>query len=393
MSRRVLRRCLAVGVVPFVSAVLVAGSAAASVGGPDIASYQHPSGKSINWSSVKSAGKSFVFIKATEGTNYRNPYFAGDWSGSHTAGLMHGAYHFARPNGRAGSAAAQARYFVATAGNAKSRGDLPPTLDLEVSGGLGPAKLISWTRQWLNTVQNLTGRKPMIYSYPYFWAHNMHGTTTFRDHRLWGASYGSRPTTFAGAWSTWTFWQYSSTSRLSGIHAQTDMNKFHGTLTQLRALANIKGGSTTTTTPAPTTPAPPTTDTGTGTSAGTGTNTGTGTGPTPPSTGTAAPTRLTIRTPASADAWQSFDISGRLTRDGVGVAGKQLHLRGRLVGSDHWVDLPTTYTDASGRWKVTVRAPNDAQIQATFGGTSRLASSHSRIATVTIDGGGYYYHH
>jgi GH25 family lysozyme M1 (1,4-beta-N-acetylmuramidase) len=369
MSRLSIRRQLAVGVASLVSATLAVGSASAasaSVTGPDIASYQHPSGKSINWSSVYSAGKRFVFIKATEGTGYRNPYFARDWSGSHAAGLMHGAYHFARPSARSGSAAAQARAFVATAGRARSAGDLPPTLDLEVTGGLGPTRLIAWTKQWLNTVQNLTGRKPMIYSYPYFWAHNMRGTTTFRDHRLWGASYGSRPTTFAGAWSTWTFWQYSSRSRVSGIHAQTDMNRFNGTLAQLRRLANI-GSSTTT-------PATTTTSSTSSTSK--------------------VATHVSIRTPDSASAWQPFDVTGRLTRDGNGIAGKTLHLRGRLVGSDTWIDLQSVITDSTGHWKITLRAPDDAQIQARFGGTSRLAASRSRIATVTVDGssGGSYHH-
>jgi lysozyme len=383
MLRLTFRRRLAAGAVPLVSAALVLGSAAtasASVGGPDVASYQHPSGRSINWPSVYAAGKRFVFVKATEGTRYRNPYFAGDWTSSHAAGLMHGAYHFARPSTRAGSAAAQARTFVATAGRARSRGDLPPTLDLEVSGGLRPATLIAWTRQWLTTVQNLTGRKPMIYSYPYFWAHNMRGTTSFRDHRLWGASYGSRPTTFGGAWTTWTFWQYSSTSRIAGIRAQTDMNTFHGTVAQLRALANL-GGTTALTppapptppapTPAPPTPAPPT--------------------PQPPAT-TAAGTLISIHAPADATAWHSFDVSGRLTRNGAGVAAQQIHLRGRLVGGDHWMDLPRVTTDSTGRWHVSVRAPDDAQLQALFSGTSRLAPVHSRIATITIDGGGYYHH-
>jgi len=237
-------------------------------------------------------------------------------------------------------------------------------LDLEVSGGLGPAKLIAWTKQWLTTVQNLTGRKAMIYSYPYFWSHNMRGTTTFRDHRLWGASYGSRPTTFGGAWSTWTFWQFSSTSKVPGIRAQSDMNRFHGTLAQLRRLANM--GSTTSPGPAPA-PAPTT------------------------STTTKAATHLGIRTPATAGAWQSFDITGRLTRDGHGVAGKPIVVRGRLVGSDHWIDLPHVTTDSTGRWTLTVRAPDDAQIRASFAGTSRLAASRSRIATTTVENS-YYQH-
>ena len=379
MLRLTVRRRLAAGAVPLVSAALVLGSAAvasAGVGGPDVASYQHPSGRAINWSKVYASGQRFVFVKATEGTRYRNPYFAGDWSGSHAAGLMHGAYHFARPSARAGSAAAQARYFVAAAGKAHAKGDLPPTLDLEVSGGLGPVKLIVWTKQWLTTVQNLTGRKAMIYSYPYFWSHNMRGTTTFRDHRLWGASYGSRPTTFGGAWKAWTFWQYSSTSTVSGIRAKSDMNKFHGTLAQLRALANYSGsassttssGSTSTSTPAPAPTSPA------------------------PTTSTPAGTTVSLYAPTSADAWQSFDVYGRLARNGNGVAGQQIHVHGRLLGGDHWIDVATVTTDSTGRWHATLRAPDDAQLQVSFDGTSRLAATQSRIATVTINGGGYYYH-
>jgi GH25 family lysozyme M1 (1,4-beta-N-acetylmuramidase) len=380
MLRLTFRRRLAAGAVPLVSAALVLGStaaASASVGGPDVASYQHPSGRAINWSSVYASGKRFVFVKATEGTAYRNPYFAGDWADSHAAGLLHGAYHFARPNGRSGSAAAQARAFVAAAGTARAQGDLPPTLDLEVTGGLGPAKLIAWTTRWLSTVQTLTGRKAMIYSYPYFWAHNMRGTTSFRDHRLWGASYGSQPTTFGGAWTTWTFWQYSSTSNVSGIRAKSDMNTFHGTLTQLRALANIRSTSTTqppVATP-PTTPVPaPTTPT------------------TPKPATQSKATAVSIHAPATASGWHPFDISGRLTRNGNGVAGQQVRLSARIVGHDHWFDVGAVTTDTAGRWQATVRAPDDVQLQALFGGTSRLTASHSRIATVAITGSGYWHH-
>ena len=48
MLRLTIRRRLAAGAVPLVSAALVVGSAAvasAGVGGPDVASYQHPGGR------------------------------------------------------------------------------------------------------------------------------------------------------------------------------------------------------------------------------------------------------------------------------------------------------------------------------------------------------------
>jgi len=352
MRRPTTRRGFARACVAALAAttlVMSAAEASAAISGPDVASYQHPSGSAINWQKVRASGQRFVFIKATEGTRYRNPYFASDWSGSRAAGLIHGAYDFARPNANAGSAARQARYFVATVGKSRHRGDLPPTLDLEVTGGLGPSKLIGWTRQWLNTVQNLTGRKPMIYSYPYFWTHRMAGTRLFRDHRLWGASYGSRPTTFGGAWRTWTFWQYRSTSRVSGIRARADMNRFHGTLTQLRALANMATTTTTSTTT------------------------------------TRAATSSSMSLPSTAAPWSSFTISGRLLRSGHPVAGKTVVVRGRLVGHDSWINVARLTTSSTGRWRITARAPSSAQLQALFFGTATLAPSKTAIRTITIE--------
>src|SRR4051812_12960295 len=254
-----------------VAVALVAVAAApalAALRGPDISSWNH-TGTAISWRAVKNSGTSFVFIKATEGTGYTNPYFARDWRASGDAGLLRGAYHFARPSTRPGSAAAQARHFTRVMGARLRWQSLPPVLDLEPSGGLSPRRLIAWTRTWLTTVRGLTGRVPMIYSYPAFWGRQMAHTTAFRSYPLWGACYCSRPTLFAGAWTHWTFWQYSSTSRIRGIRGQTDMNIFNGTRTQLLRLANHRAVSpppapapspSPTPTPAPTTsqtPPPP----------------------------------------------------------------------------------------------------------------------------------------
>jgi hypothetical protein len=43
-------------------------------------------------------------------TDYQNPDYASQYNGAGKEGLLHGAYHFAIPNGP--SAAAQAKYFV-----------------------------------------------------------------------------------------------------------------------------------------------------------------------------------------------------------------------------------------------------------------------------------------
>src|SRR5215472_886920 len=62
--------------------------------GPDVSSYQ----PNVDWSAVAASGCRFAFAKATEGVGYVNPYFAQDWTGIAAAGMVRGAYHFARPS-------------------------------------------------------------------------------------------------------------------------------------------------------------------------------------------------------------------------------------------------------------------------------------------------------
>ena len=238
-----LRNALRAVVVPTLTVILavpLGATASARVVGTDIASWQHPRGASIAWHAVRESGHHFVFVKATEGRGYHNPYFHRDWRGSRQAGLIRGAYHFARPNRHHHSAQRQAHKFVRVAGHGHGRAVLPPTLDLETSGGLRPHRLIAWTHRWLRTVTHLTHRRPMIYSYPYFWAHQMNHSKSFRHYRLWGASYVGRPTTFGHSWHHWTFWQYTAHAKVHGIRGKTDKNLFHGGVRQLHRIAHLR---------------------------------------------------------------------------------------------------------------------------------------------------------
>ncbi|GAA1875813.1 glycoside hydrolase family 25 protein [Lapillicoccus jejuensis] len=229
-------RRLLVALTSLVLLVTGASGAAAAIYGPDVSSYQHPSGYSIGWSSAKASGKAtFGFVKATEGTGYRNPWFSTDFASMASNGIMRGAYHFANP---AQSASAQASYFVSVVGRLDRVGDLPPVLDLETTGGLSPTSLVAWTQTWLQTVRNLTGRTPMIYTGPYFWQSAMGNSRAFTGYPLWIASYGVSSPQVPGGWPTWTFWQYTSSASLSGVSGAVDMNVFNGTIDRLQALAN-----------------------------------------------------------------------------------------------------------------------------------------------------------
>jgi GH25 family lysozyme M1 (1,4-beta-N-acetylmuramidase) len=317
--------------------------------GVDVSRYQH--GTSLDWSAVKADGVSFAFIKATEGSSYTNSYFASDWATTKSIGLNHGAYHFARPS--IGSADSQARYFVSKVGLSNGVGDLPPVLDLEVNGGLSVSALQSWTATWLQTVQQLTGRTPIIYTGPSFWRTSMGNSTAFTAYPLWIANYGVTSPSIPGGWSTWTFWQGSSTGSVAGIGGNVDMNAFQGTLAQLNTLAN----RVTDTPPAVTQP---------------------------PAGKYASSTSLAVSR-TSVYAGQSVTLSGQVSSaSGAGLPGRTMALYRLSAGSTSWTRLTTLSTNSAGQYAASFPVSAQSTFRAKFLGGPRYSSSTSPDRLVTI---------
>ncbi len=192
----------------------------------------------IGWLQVGAAGYDFTFAKATEGTTYIDPTYVTNRAGATAAGLRIGAYHFARPTGTSDAAAiasgiAQADYFVAAA--QPKRGDLLPVLDLEKNGGLGVARLTTWTQAYLDEVYARLGAHPLVYASPSFWKTSLGDTPLFAadGNRLWIAHWtkASLPLLPAAGWSGlgWTFWQWTNCSSVPGIGGCVDGDRVNGT--------------------------------------------------------------------------------------------------------------------------------------------------------------------
>ena len=199
MNSVVRRGLVAAG--PLVLAALLAvsgpGSAGAEPRGPDVASWQHPGGVGIDWFAVRNSGHQFAMVKATEGLDYVNPFFIQDCLQMRVAGVARGAYHYARPEL---SPELQAAYYATMVLGINGPGDMPPVLDLENSGGLAPGALIDWTHRYLSTVRALTGRQPIIYTYPNFWKTAMANTISSPPTRCGSPTIGAtrRPRCRAG---------------------------------------------------------------------------------------------------------------------------------------------------------------------------------------------------
>ncbi len=203
--------------------------------GLDVSAYQG----NVDWNSVVNNGATFAYVKATEGTSWTSGYFAQQYNGSYNAGLIRGAYHFARPNYSSG--AAQADFFVSHGGGWSGDGQtLPPMLDIEyapsgnICYGMSQSDMVNWIWDFNNEVANLTGRWVTIYTSLNWWQTCTGNDGSFGDtNPLFIARYAGSPGTLPAGFGFWTFWQYSDRGTFPG-----DQDYFNGPIDRLQALAN-----------------------------------------------------------------------------------------------------------------------------------------------------------
>jgi len=326
-------------------------SAVAYADGIDVSHWQG----TVNWTEVDNGGVQFAFMKATDGTSYTDPQFSRNWSEAKSHGIYRGAYHFAEPSTRAGSATTQAQHFVDTVGSLTHAGDLPPVLDLEATGGLGSSALQSWVSTWLSTVERLTGRNPIIYVSPYFWIDHLGNSSAFHHYPLWVAHYGVSTPKIPGGWPTWSFWQRTSSGHVAGISGYVDMNKFNGSSAQLAKFANTDGGSST----------PPSG------------------GPTLPAT---SPTTLSLTAGDTTPAiHQTVSFSGDLVKTSprTDLSGKRVTLWARPTPLTTWTQVGSATTDANGHYTTQVMVTRVTDYQARFAADKTYAASSSPLERVT----------
>lgn len=181
--------------------------------GIDISHYQTVT----SWASVYNAGKRFVWAKATEGASTTDAKFTGFMSGATAAGVIAGAYHFARPDSN--SAATEASKFLSVASPYIGAGYLKPALDIEVSS-LTKTATSTWVNAFCNAVLNATGVRPVVYSGASFASTKLDSTVT--QWSPWIAAYNGQSATTGNPtsttpWSSWSFWQNTDSASTAGV--------------------------------------------------------------------------------------------------------------------------------------------------------------------------------
>ncbi|MFJ7989210.1 lysozyme [Streptomyces sp. NPDC096351] len=203
--------------------------------GVDVSSHQG----NVAWSTLWNSGVRWAYVKATEGTYYKNTSFTQQYTGSYNVGMIRGSYHFATPDTASGTA--QADYFVDNGGGwSKDGRTLPGVLDIEWNPygatcyGKTQAGMVTWIRDFVNRYKARTGRDPVIYTATSWWTQCTGNSSAFSSvNPLWIARYASTVGELPAGWQYYTMWQYTSTGPTVGDH-----NHFNGDLSRVQALAN-----------------------------------------------------------------------------------------------------------------------------------------------------------
>lgn len=200
------------------------------VRGIDVSHHQGP----VDWAAVAAGPVDFVYLKATEGGDFRDPLFASHWDETTRVGLPRGAYHFftlCRPG------AEQAENFIATVPADPTA--LPPAVDLEFVGNCAarPAKdaLAAELAEFLDRVEAHYNRPAVLYTTRGFYRAYLDETPL--DRPYWLRSLWLAPRYGPGDWA---FWQFHDRGDRPGISGPVDLNVFAGSADDFAAFRETR---------------------------------------------------------------------------------------------------------------------------------------------------------
>jgi lysozyme len=188
---------------------------------------------SPDWTKVRAAGVQGVIHKATQGKTYVDPTFATARQTVPAAGFLWGAYHFGTGDEPGKE---QAEFFLDMV---KPDPGTVCAIDFETNP-TGTQMTLPEMLDWINTVQQATGRWPLVYGGKSLLFTDIASTPepTLAKCPLWIAQYTTAPAPSnipPQVWQTWTLWQYTETGTVDGISVDVDRERFNGTADELTA--------------------------------------------------------------------------------------------------------------------------------------------------------------
>lgn len=176
----------------------------------------------INFEKVKEAGIDIVYIRASEGRNYIDPYFRENYEKAKTNELKTGFYHYLTARTEE-EARAEAEFFVGNINGTETECKL--AMDFESFGDLSVEEINQISKVFLERVQELSGKECVIYSDAYN-AREVFDEELAQKYAIWVADYFVEEPANNGKWSSWVGFQFTDRGRINGIDGNVDRDKF-----------------------------------------------------------------------------------------------------------------------------------------------------------------------
>lgn len=186
--------------------------------GIDISQWQ----ENINFANVKKDGIQIVYIKASQGNDYIDPYFERNYTKAKNIGLKVGVYHFLTAR-NIEEAIDEADFFCSVISNKNI--DCKLAMDFEVFGRLNKKEINDISFKFLERVQEKTGKEVVIYSDSYN-AKRVFNKELAKQYPVWIAEYDVNKPNSNEKWNNWIGFQYTDKGRVNGIKDFVDKDYY-----------------------------------------------------------------------------------------------------------------------------------------------------------------------
>lgn len=175
----------------------------------------------IDFEAVKRAGIEFVYIKASEGSDFVDPFFYRNYANAQNAGLLVGFCHYLTARSPA-EVMREAWHFTSVTEGLSSEGRM--VMDMEEVEGLSRDQVNEIAYTFLQRVEEFSGRSAAIYADAATAAVMGEELTVWP---LWIAQYEVEEPSRDNPWEDWEGWQYTDMGRVAGIQGNVDRNIFN----------------------------------------------------------------------------------------------------------------------------------------------------------------------
>lgn len=178
----------------------------------------------IDYSQVKNSGIEVVYIKASQGSNIKDPYFDINYENAKANNLKVGFYHFLTAT-TVEEANQEATFFASVISGKQA--DCKLAMDYEQFEGIDTQLINQIAMAFVQKIEELTKKQVIIYSDLYN-SENTFNSELASQGELWIAYYGDYKNleNVNSRWNTFIGIQYTDSGNVSGVSRNVDRNLF-----------------------------------------------------------------------------------------------------------------------------------------------------------------------